>query len=148
MGKRLIYNLVRERLFRTVLTDFLFLLEFRKYMFSTFFNIFSGFIYIYIFNWCGKNCLWLAWIILSWKLRGRTFFTGFCVGVAISLTFECFSILTRVTDIYFFYIFVIFVATFWKMKSTFDTRLEYLLAYYFIVCKGAGPTTCPNSLIS
>ena len=98
---RLILNLVCERLSRSILTAFRFSLEFRKYHFLHCFD------FLRHLSIC---CLEIKYILdLVWKVFLEVvkfvwadLYLGFSMGAAISLAFDYFSILTRVSEILFF----------------------------------------------
>ena len=102
MARLLILNLVWERLSRLILTTSRFWLEFRKSIFLHSLDLFQPFSDFFVLK-----SVWQIWIAcgfvgvkLSRNLCGQALL-GFSVGAAISLPFDRFSVLTRVSEIHF-----------------------------------------------
>ena len=62
-------------------------------------------------------------IKLSRNLCGWIFYLGFSLGAAIAITFDCFYVLPKVSDIHLLTIFDLFF-TFLFMKCIYDTLLH------------------------
>ena len=86
---------------RSILTAFRLGLKFGKSIyFSFFFRRFPGiYLTLKLVSKNGLDWVWnFSFLLLFRNLGWRTFDLGFSVGAAISLTFDCFSILTRVSE--------------------------------------------------
>ena len=99
VGTILILSQVWKRPSRSILTAFRLGLKFGKSIyFSFFFRRFPGiYLTLKLVSKNGLDWVWnFSFLLLFRNLGWRTFDLGFSVGAAISLTFDCFSILTRV----------------------------------------------------